>query len=428
MTRIEAAKKRIISAELQACAIADGIDPKQLCRYVAQGKTVILRNIRRSIQSITVGKGAPVRVNANVGSSDSASSCQGELVKMQAAIAAGADTIMDLSTGADMAATRELLLRHATVPVGSVPLYEAMANHASQGGAVADLSVAAMLDAIETHVKAGIDFVTVHSGIRRCHLEACAGRTMGIVSRGGSFLAQWMSARREENPLYSHYNEVLEILRPYDVTISLGDALRPGAIADAGDRTQYAELRELAKLARRARAAGIQAIIEGPGHVPLHQVADQVRLQKRLCRGAPFYILGPLVTDCAAGYDHIAGAIGGALAAMAGADFLCYLTPREHLGLPDVEHVIEGVAASRVAAHAADLTRRTAVGKRALQRDMAMSKARLNLDWPGQFTQALQPERARTLFKQAGSGESCSMCGVLCSARRHGEFNSVVLP
>lgn len=415
MTRIEAARNKKITDDIMACAAADQIEIKQLLRWIAKGQTVILRNTQRPIAPVAIGKGAPVRVNANIGSSDSAGSRTEELEKMRAAINAGADTIMDLSTSADLQTTRKDLLAVTPVPVGSVPLYEAMAVHERTGGKPEDMEIQDMLAAIEAHVSSGIDFVTIHSGIRSQHISYTANRAMGIVSRGGSFIAEWMSKRGLENPLFSHFDDILDILYQKDVAISLGDALRPGALSDAGDKAQYAELRELARLGRRALKRGVQTIIEGPGHVPLHEVEAQIKLQKRLCRGAPFYILGPLVTDSAAGYDHIAGAIGGAVAAMAGADFLCYLTPREHLGLPDIEHVIDGVAASKIAAHAADLTR----GNRlAWQRDHAISRARLNLNWPEQFANALQPERAKELFKKAGNGETCSMCGALCSARR----------
>jgi phosphomethylpyrimidine synthase len=412
MTRLESAKRGIVSPEILQVAKAEGLDPQNLRREIAAGRVVLVGNSGRLGRPLAIGKGLPVRVNANIGSSDTCGGVAAELEKAEAAIKAGADALMDLSTGRDIREIRRRILEACPVAVGTVPLYEAMAEQSAGGLPMADLSGDQMLEAVSRHVRDGVDFVTVHCGIRQRHLKYLGARSMGVVSRGGSFLAEWMRRRDEENPYFSRFDELLNILKEKDVTLSLGDALRPGAIADAGDRAQYAEL---GKLVKRARAAGVQTIVEGPGHVPLHQVRAQVRRAKRLCSGAPFYILGPLVTDSAAGYDHIAGAIGGALAAMEGADFLCYLTPREHLGLPELEHVLDGVAASKVAAHAADIARGN---QAAIKRDGLMSGARLALDWEGQFAAALFPERARSLFTQAKDGGACSMCGELCSARR----------
>lgn len=417
MTRLEQARKGTITDDMRAVATAEGVAPESLVQAIAKGHAVIIRNTSRAIAPLGVGRGLSVKVNANIGSSDTSSGIEAEQAKLRAAVAAGADAVMDLSTGACISESRKRILDASPVVLGTVPLYEAMTKAVSGRACGPDpLSVSDddMIDAIRAHLESGVDFVTVHVGLRQRHIPYLASRVMGVVSRGGSFLVAWMLAHRRENPLYQRFDEIVTIAKEHDAVLSLGDGLRPGATADSTDRAQLAELKTLAALALRARNAGVQAIIEGPGHIPLNQVAKNVRLQKRWCRGAPFYVLGPLVTDCAAGYDHIAGAIGGTLAAMAGADFLCYVTPREHLGLPEIEHVVDGVVASKIAAHAADLARGL---PSAIKRDLEMSRARATLDWEGMFRTALAPQRARELLQKASVGEGCSMCGALCSAR-----------
>ena len=338
-----------------------------------------------------------------------------ELEKLAAAEAAGADAIMDLSTGGDIPAIRRCLMDACHVTVGTVPIYEAAAAAARRAGNIAAMTAADMLAAVRHHAEDGVDFVTVHCGVTRriAESEALGRRVCGIVSRGGTFLAHWMRHHRQENPFLERFDELIDIAREFDVTLSLGDGLRPGAIADAMDGPQVEELLVLADLAKRAVAAGAQVMLEGPGHVPLDQVEAQIRLEKELTGGLPFYVLGPIVTDVAPGYDHITSAIGGAVAAMAGADFLCYVTPSEHLGLPRPEDVREGVVAARIAAHAGDVARGVPAAR---QWDRRMSEARSRRDWERQAAEAIDPARARELraARRPGHDDVCSMCGDFC--------------
>lgn len=416
MTRMQSARKGILTDDIAAVAAAEFIPPKKLMNDIACGRTVIMRHVNRTIEPLGIGKNLRVKVNANIGTSSTSSSLESELAKLAAAVENGAHAIMDLSTGAGIDDARRAILAASTVPVGTVPVYQVISEND-----VCRLSEDDFLHGVHRHISDGVDFITIHSGLTHKAIHLTGKRTMGIVSRGGSFISRWMLETGRENPFLSRFNDIMAMALQYDVVLSLGDGLRPGAISDATDRAQLEELKTLGTLAARARKAGVQTIIEGPGHVPLNQVERNIRLQKRICKGAPFYILGPLVTDSAAGYDHIAGAIGGALAAMTGADFLCYLTPREHLGLPDTQDVIEGVIASRIAAHAADIARGI---PSALRRDSAMSRARRSLDWPGMFSNALAPRRAEEL---AGvrSGE-CTMCGKLCSVRADDACRSII--
>ncbi|HSM75713.1 MAG TPA: phosphomethylpyrimidine synthase ThiC, partial [Desulfobacterales bacterium] len=346
-----------------------------------------------------------------------------ELRKLAAAQASGADAVMDLSLGADQLRIRKAILARAEVMVGTVPLYQSAFELSAARRDVTEMTIADFLKTVRSQAEEGVDFMTIHCGVTRQALSAMErqGRTLDVVSRGGAMLVAWMRHNRKESPLYEHYDEILDILAALDVTLSLGDGMRPGAVADAGDRAQVSELLVLGELTERAWAKGVQVIVEGPGHVPLNQVADQMRLEKTLCAGAPFYILGPLVTDIAAGYDHIAGAIGGALAAMNGADFLCYVTPAEHLRLPTEADVVEGVIAARIAAHAADLAKGLPA---AWERDRAMSRARKALDWEEQIALAIHPAKARAYREASAIGDQdvCTMCGEFCAIKRLQQF------
>ncbi len=417
MTRLENAGRKVFTAEMESVSEKEGCAGRGLLRDIRNGRAVILKNAAHDCVPVGIGRGLRVKVNANIGTSASRCDPQGEIEKLRAALRYGADTVMDLSTGGDTREIRRRLLGESRAPLGTVPVYDVMLG----GKDVSLVRERDFLDAIETHVRDGVDFITVHCGIRKGFLPLLKSRVMGIVSRGGSFLAKWMLHHGKENPLFTRFEEILCMAREHDVTLSLGDGLRPGSLADATDRAQVEELKTLGFLARKAREKGVQVMIEGPGHVPLDQIRRNVRLEKKHCRGAPFYVLGPLVTDASPGYDHISGAIGGALAALHGADFLCFLTPAEHLGLPDIGHVIDGVVASRIAAHAADVAR-AVPGARDL--DDAMSRARSDLDWEAMFAHAMNPERARSIREACGGAgkDACTMCGELCSAKLNREM------
>jgi len=401
---------------MRQVAEADRRDVEQLRRDVADGRvTIPLNKNRRAACVMGVGRGLRVKVNANLGTSPDYADVEMELAKLAAARQTGADSIMDLSTGGDIPEIRRRLMDACDLTVGTVPIYEAAAAAARTGGDIAKMTADDILASVRRHGQDGVDFVTVHCGVARriVESEALGRRVCGIVSRGGMFLAHWMRRHGQENPLLERFDELLDMAREFDVTLSLGDGLRPGAIADAMDACQVEELMILAELARRAVEAGVQVMIEGPGHVPLDQVEAQVRLQKDLTGGLPFYVLGPIVTDVAPGYDHITSAIGGAVAAMAGADFLCYVTPTEHLGLPRPEDVREGVIAARIAAHAADVAR----GRdEARAWDRRLSQARGRRDWEAQVAEAMDPARARQLreARRPEHGDVCSMCGDYC--------------
>jgi phosphomethylpyrimidine synthase len=403
------------SPEVEAVAAAEGVDPERLRRSVAAGRVVIPRNAVGRARPLGVGEGLRIKVNANVGSSKSRASLEEEVRKAQAAVRYGAHTVMDLSTGGDIDAIRHAIVSALDVPIGTVPIYQAGVQ-AARESSIVEMSGDDMLAGIEAHARDGVDFVTVHCGITRESVGRLQrqGRVTGVVSRGGSFLVAWILHNDRENPLYSRFDELLELAHEHDLTLSLGDGLRPGSLADATDRAQMQELLILGELVERCWDAGVQVMVEGPGHLPLHEIEANVRIQKAVCKGAPFYVLGPLVTDIAPGYDHITGAIGGAIAAWAGADFLCYVTPTEHIGLPGEEDVRVGVIASLIAAHAADI----ALGRDA-DRDRRMSEARKALDWDRMFELSLDPERARTLRQACNpdNEEACSMCGDLCALR-----------
>lgn len=418
MTQLESAKNGEITAAMRQVAEQEMISPEKLCESVASGEVVIPKNINHHFKPRGIGMGLRTKVNANIGTSPSHFNLEEELAKLKAAIDAGTDAVMDLSTGGDLAQTLSSVLKNSTVMVGTVPIYRVVSALFSKKKSVAQMTADQLFEEIESQARAGVDFITVHCGVTKNSLEILGGcdRVMGMVSRGGSFIAEWVRNTGHENPLFKHYDRLLEIARKYDVTLSLGDGLRPGAICDAEDRAQILELITLGELARKARAAGVQVMIEGPGHVPLGKIVCDVQMQKRLCDNAPYYVLGPLPTDIAPGYDHLVGAIGGALAASKGVDFLCYVTPAEHLHLPSVQDVHDGVIASRIAAHIGDLEKRV---PGAIEWDRQMSEARRHFDWKTMFAKAIDPELARKRRNQSEDQDKdvCTMCGDFCAIK-----------
>jgi phosphomethylpyrimidine synthase len=419
MTRIEIAKKGIVTDEVREAALHEGVAPEILACDISNGLAVIPRNMNRFIKPVGIGKGLRTKINANIGTSKDKISFDEEIEKLDILVKYGADAVMDLSTGGFIKDLRRLLIEKSRIPVGTVPVYEAAISAAETYGTISKMTVDDLFRVIEDHAKEGVDFVTVHCGLTRKAVERLQGegRVLDIVSRGGSFLLEWMVYNDKENPLYEYYDRLLELSKRYDLTLSLGDGLRPGCLADATDRSQIEELLTIGELRDRALEEGIQVIVEGPGHVPLNQVELNMKIQKEICKGAPFYVLGPLVTDIAMGYDHIAAAIGGAIAGAAGADFLCYVTPAEHIRLPNIEDVKEGVIASKIAAHAADISKGVP-GAAELDRKMAI--CRKNLDWQGQMGLSLNPERVKEWRSQAPPAEQdvCSMCGEFCAIRK----------
>lgn len=424
MTQKIEAQKGIVTKEMEFVAREEGISPEWLREKIASGRIVIpVNRNHRGVKPMGIGEGLRIKVNTNLGTSSDHIDLEEELRKLEVSIQAGTDAVMDLSTGGDIDAIRKEIIRHAPIPVGTVPLYEAAIEAAKKRNALAKMRVEDLFEVIERQAEEGVDFMTLHCGVTRNTVERLkrGHRLLGVVSRGGSFLVEWMIYNNQENPLYEHYDRILKIAREYDVTLSLGDGLRPGCLADATDRPQVAETIVLGELAERAWAEGVQVMIEGPGHVPLDQIEANVLLEKRLCKGAPFYVLGPLVTDISPGYDHITCAIGGAIAGKAGADFLCYVTPSEHLKLPTVEDVREGVIATRIAGHAADIARRN---KKAIERDIEMSKARKAFDWDRQIELSIDPEKARRYHEEGKSTgkDVCTMCGEFCAIKRVKNF------
>ena len=418
MTRIEIAKKGIITDEIREVASSEGIAAERLASDIAAGVTVVTRNANRTIKPLGIGKGLRTKVNANIGTSKDKISFDEEIEKLDVLVKYGADAVMDLSTGGPIKDLRRLLLGKSPIAVGTVPIYEAAIFAAGAYGTISKMTVDDLFTVIEGHAEEGVDFVTVHSGLTRKAVERLReeGRVLDIVSRGGSFLLEWMIYNDKENPLYEYYDRLLEIAKRYDLTLSLGDGLRPGCLEDATDRSQLEELLTIGELRDRALDSGVQVIVEGPGHVPLNQVELNIKIQKEICKGAPFYVLGPLVTDIAMGYDHIAAAIGGAIAGAAGADFLCYVTPAEHIRLPNIEDVKEGLIASKIAAHAADIAKGV---PGAIELDRKMARCRKNLDWNGQIQLSFNPEMVREWRSQIPPTEQdvCSMCGEFCAIR-----------
>jgi phosphomethylpyrimidine synthase len=410
-TQIERARKGEISDEMRAVAHDEGVTPEFIREGVARGTIVIPKNRNHRFRAIGVGTGISTKVNANLGASSLHNFQTEEIEKLRIAIGAGAHSVMDLSTGRDLDEIRVAVLEECTVMLGTVPIYQVASEET-----IVKWTTKELFAAIEKQAKQGVDFMTLHAGVTKESIRHLRGqdRVEGIVSRGGSIHAAWIHRTGEENPLYERFDELCDILREYDVTFSLGDGLRPGALADANDRGQIAEMLVLGELTKRAREKGCQVMIEGPGHVPIDQIAAVVHLEKRVCDGAPFYVLGPLTADVAPGYDHITGAIGGAIASAAGADFLCYVTPAEHLRLPDKQDVLEGVIATRIAAHSGDIGKKI---PRAREWDDAMSRYRKALDWPGMYRLAMDPEKARRYKEgsEAAGKAVCTMCGSLCS-------------
>jgi len=414
MTLMEDARSGMVPI-IEEVARSEGLDPEFVRRGVAAGRIVIPHNPRHGPVPCGIGEGLSVKVNVNLGSSRDLDSLDEELAKVKVALDFGAHAVMDLSTGGDVDAFRRAVIKECPVMVGTVPIYQT-GLVAARRNAVVDMDEDDIFNGIEAHAKDGVDFMTVHCGITKESVEWLkrSDRLTGVVSRGGSFLTAWILHNERENPLYAQYDYLLEMAREYEFTLSLGDGFRPGSIADATDAAQVSELMVLGDLVKRSRDAGVQTMVEGPGHVPLNMVEANVRMQKALCHDAPFYVLGPLVTDIAPGYDHIVGAIGGALAAQAGADFLCYLTPAEHLCLPSVDDVREGVVASLIAAHAGDVAR-----GRGTDRDRRMSKARAELDWETMYSLAIDGEKARRYRSRGDTkeDEGCSMCGDVCAIK-----------
>ncbi|ASI98419.1 phosphomethylpyrimidine synthase ThiC [Thermococcus celer] len=417
MTQLEDARRGTVTEEMRFVAEREGISAEKLRRSVARGRTVIFRNVRHDwVKPVAVGETVRVKVNANVGTSRDIVDVEAEIEKARTAVKYGADTIMDLSTGGDLDGIRKAIMRAVNVPVGTVPIYQAAEEMLARGKAIIEMDEEDMWRAVEKHFGDGVDYATIHAGVTKEVVEKMkrTKRVVGMVSRGGTFLAAWILHWDEENPFYRDYDYLLELAREYDVVLSLGDGLRPGGLPDAGDELQTAELYTLGRLVRRAREAGVQTMVEGPGHVPIDQIAAQVKLAKVATDNAPFYVLGPIVTDVFPGYDHVTAAIGGAIAALNGADFLCYVTPAEHLGLPTTEHVREGVIATRIAAHAVNLTR----FEEDFKRDYLMSLARGRLNWARQFELSEDKERFLEIRKERPTKtEACSMCGDLCAIK-----------
>lgn len=418
MTQLYQAGKGQTTDEIRKVAENEGIDVQKLTRRVAKGYVVIPTNKNRNTNPCGIGRGLSTKINANLGSSPELEKVELEIKKAQIAVQYGADAVMDLSTGPNLVKVRKGIIKATNAPLGTVPIYQAGITATKKRGAVVNMEEDDMFHAIEEQAQEGVDFMTVHSGITMDTVEKVKNseRIMGVVSRGGAFLAAWILHNQEENPLYKNYDYLLEIAREHDVTLSLGDGLRPGCLADASDVPQMSELLILGDLVKRAREAGVQVMVEGPGHVPLNQVEANMEIQKTVCRGAPFYVLGPIVTDLAPGYDHITSAIGGALAARAGAAFLCYVTPAEHLSIPGLQDVKEGVIASKIAAQAADVAKGH---KGAWDKELEMARARKEFDWEKQYQLAFDSDKPRKCRERipTARNDMCTMCGEFCALR-----------
>jgi phosphomethylpyrimidine synthase len=419
MTQLEYAKNNIITGIMRKVARKEGVTPSALMLLIRQGRAVIPLNRKHKISSpCAVGSGLSTKINANIGTSTDDSRIRDEIEKLEVAVKYGADFLMDLSVGGNLRKMRAEVLRISKVPVGTVPVYEVAVRAQNKHGNLLDFSEDDVIKVIEEQAEEGVDFFTIHSGVTRLSLKALEKqkRLLGVVSRGGAIVANWIRSHNRENPFYSCFDRILEIANKYDVTLSLGDGLRPGSVLDATDKAQIAELKILGSLAERARKKGVQVMIEGPGHVPLDQIEKNIALEKEYCNGAPFYVLGPLVTDVAPGYDHITSAIGGSLAASFGADLLCYVTPAEHLRHPTAEDVREGVIASRIAAHAGDMVKRR---KQAMLWDRDISAARKAKDWKKQISLSIDPDKAMAyrLSSKPSLSDVCTMCGRYCSIR-----------
>jgi len=430
-TQLQAAQTEALTEQIKSVAKSENLECDLVLAELAAGRLVIPANklhLKTNLKPCGIGRILRTKVNANIGTSSERCSLDAEIEKMQVALAVGADAIMDLSTGGNLDGIRCELLARCPAPFGTVPIYQALKDRD-----VEDIDNKIIRQVIEKQAKQGVDFFTVHAGVLKEHLPLLEHRVAGIVSRGGALLAKWMLYHNKQNPLYEMFDDLCDILAEYDVCFSLGDGLRPGAIADATDEAQIAELRTLGELTQRAQEKGCQVMVEGPGHVPFDQIQYNMELQQKICGGAPFYVLGPLVTDIAAGYDHITSAIGGTAAAFYGASFLCYVTPREHLGLPNADDVRAGVIAAKIAAHAADVARGL---KGASEQDRKLSIARTNLDWKTHLAASLDPQTAEAMHRQAckemgikqiPSADYCSMCGrQWCSVRLNREIRKTI--
>lgn len=419
MTQLLSAKAGVLTDAMERVAVKEQVSPQFVLEGVAAGTIVIPANKRHlTLDPVGIGKGVSTKINANIGTSTSFPDIEKELLKLRVVLEAGAQAVMDLSTGGEIDRGRRRIIEESTIPVGTVPIYQAFLENRERRGNMLSMTADDLFEVVERHCSDGADFITVHCGVTLEVLRSLKeqGRITDIVSRGGSFLTGWMLHHGKENPLYEQFDRLLDICLKYDVTLSLGDGLRPGCLADATDRAQIQELILLGELVDRARDRGVQAMVEGPGHVPLDQIPANIQIQKTICKGAPFYVLGPLVTDIAPGYDHITAAIGGTVAAAAGADFLCYVTPAEHLGLPTLEDVREGVMASRLAAHAADIVKGI---PGALEWDIQMARARKSLDWEKQIELSLDPVKAARIRRERNphGHEACTMCGDFCAMK-----------
>ena len=420
MTQLDAARQGTITDEMRFVAAREDLEPDLIRDEVARGRMVIPANkvhLKKKLEPMAIGVASKCKINANIGNSAVTSKIDDELEKLHTAVHLGADTVMDLSTGGDIDAIRQAILDASPVPIGTVPIYQVI----QQIKDIGDITPRLLLDMVEHQAKQGVDYMTIHAGVLKEYIALTANRITGIVSRGGSLIAQWMHQRNEQNPWYTHFDELSEIMRAYDVTYSLGDGLRPGCLADANDEAQFAELHTLGELTLKAWKHNVQVMIEGPGHIPMHLVKMNVEKEREVCHDAPFYVLGPLVTDIAPGYDHITSAIGAAIAGEAGAAMLCYVTPKEHLGLPNKQDVHQGIIAYKIAAHAADVARHRPGAR---DRDDALSYARFLFDWNKQFELSLDPETARKMHDETlpqevfKSAKFCSMCGPkFCSMR-----------
>ncbi|MFC1897270.1 phosphomethylpyrimidine synthase ThiC [Chloroflexota bacterium] len=429
MTQLELARDGIISPQMEMVAQYEEVEAEFVRQGVAGGTIVIPANTKHiNLIPCGIGQGLKTKVNANIGASSDFGNIDTELEKLRVAVDCGTDAVMDLSTGGDILAIRRAIVAASPVPIGTVPIYQAGIKAIETYSAIVKMTVDDLFASIEEHIYDGVDFITVHCGVTQSAIARLKqqGRATDVVSRGGVFLIGWMLYNECENPLYEYYDRLLGMAREFDVTLSLGDGMRPGSLADATDRAQVEELLTLGELVQRAQQAGVQVMVEGPGHLPLNQIETNVQLQKSICKGAPFYVLGPLVTDIGAGYDHITGAIGGAVAAAAGTDFLCYVTPSEHLGLPEPEDVRQGIIASRIAAHAGDIVKGV---KNAQEWDRKMSVARKNLDWEEQAGLSLNPELSRQVHdKHSSAGKACSMCGEYCAMELMEKYLGVSTP
>jgi len=417
----EEANQELVSTEIIVAAKNEDMEPDDLREFVASGQVVILRNRKRpiKIEPLAIGTGLRTKVNANIGTSGDVADIENEVKKLKAATEAGADTVMDLSTGGDLTAVRQRIIAESTIPVGTVPIYETAVNMRTRGKPVVDMDPDELFETIERQGEQGVDFITVHCGVTRKVVEEMFSgkRVMGIVSRGGAFHAEWIHKHKKENPLYEQFDRLCEIAHKYEMVLSLGDGLRPGAIADATDLPQISELSVLGELVRKARKNGVQVMVEGPGHVPIDDIPLNIHIQKQLCDGAPFYVLGPIVTDIAPGYDHLTSAMGGAIASMSGADFLCYVTRTEHLALPDVDAVREGVMVTRIAAHVGDIAKDI---PGAWEWDLKMSQARYSLDWEEMMKLAIDTPLAKKIRDSSKPDDesTCTMCGEYCAVKR----------